>query len=100
MRVPCDADKLEHSPELPASIYDPGEEVFSMKDLAERKQQALSLTAQAPLSFHPQLWPPPSVSYGPALLRYNRVEGFSAGISVEQQLGCGYAANHVGRVGL
>jgi len=100
MRVPCDADKLEHSPELPASIYDPGEEVFSMKDLDELKQQALSLTAQAPLSFHPQLWPPPSVSYGPALMRYNRVEGFSAGISVEQQLGGGYAANAVGRIGL
>jgi hypothetical protein len=99
MRIPCDPDKLEHSPELPASIYDPGEEVFSMKDLDELKQQALSLTAQAPLSFHPQFWPPPSVSYGPALMRYNRVEGFSAGISVEQQLGGGYAASAVGRIG-
>ncbi|HEV8214417.1 MAG TPA: hypothetical protein VGP95_01240 [Gemmatimonadaceae bacterium] len=100
MRIPCDPDKLEHSPELPASIYDPGEEVFSMKDLDELKQQALSLAAQAPLSFHPQFWPPPSVSYGPALMRYNRVEGFSAGISVEQQLGGGYAASAVGRIGL
>ena len=100
MRVPCDADKLENSPELPKSIYDPGEEVFSMKDLDELKQQALSLAAQAPLSFSPRLWPPPSVSYGPALMRYNRVEGFSAGISVEQQLGGGYSAAALGRIGL
>jgi hypothetical protein len=100
MRVPCDADKLEHSSELPPSIYDPGEEVFSMKDLEELKQQALSLAAQAPLTFSPQLWPPPSISYGPALMRYNRVEGFSAGISLEQQLGGGYSASALGRLGL
>jgi hypothetical protein len=100
MRVPCDPDKLENSPELPPSIYDPGEEVFSMKDLEELKQQALSLAAQAPFSLSPALWPPPSVSYGPALMRYNRVEGFSAGISVEQQLGGGYSASALGRLGL
>jgi hypothetical protein len=100
MRVPCDADKLENSPELPKSIYDPGEEVFSMKDLDELKQQALSLAAQAPLTFSPRLWPPPSLSYGPGLMRYNRVEGFSAGISVEQQLGGGYSATALGRIGL
>jgi hypothetical protein len=99
MRVPCDASKLESSPELPASIYDPGEEVFSMRDLEDLKKEALSLGAQAPLTFHPQLWPPPSVSYGPALMRYNRVEGFSAGISVEQQLGGGYSATALGRLG-
>jgi hypothetical protein len=100
MRVPCDPAKLENSPELPPSIYDPGEEVFSMKDVEELKQQALSLAAQAPFSFSPALWPPPSVSYGPALMRYNRVEGFSAGISVEQQLGGGYNASALGRIGL
>jgi len=100
MRVPCDASKLENSPELPPSIYDPGEEVFSTKDLEELKQQALSLAAQAPLTFSPQLWPPPSIGYGPALMRYNRVEGFSAGISVEQQLGGGYSATALGRIGL
>ncbi len=100
MRVPCDPDKLEHSPELPASIYDPGEEVFSMKDVEELKQQALSLAAQAPLTLSPQLWPPATISYGPALMRYNRVEGFSAGISLEQQLGGGYNATALGRLGL
>ena len=100
MRVPCDPEKLANSPELPGSIYDPGEELFSMKDVEELKAQALSLAAQAPVVLSPALWPPPSVSYGPALMRYNRIEGFSAGISLEQQIGGGYSGTAVARLGL
>ena len=100
MRIPCDPEKLANSPELPPSIYDPGEELFSMKDVEELKAQALSLAAQAPVVLSPALWPPPSVSYGPALMRYNRVEGFSAGVSIDQQIGGGYSVNAVGRLGL
>jgi hypothetical protein len=99
MRVPCDTAALSHSPELPPSIYDAGEEVFDLKDLDDLKAQALSLAAQAPLQFKLSLLPPPTISYGPSLMRYNRVEGLSVGASVEQQLGGGYSGLAIGRLG-
>ena len=99
MRVPCDTAILSRSPDLPPSIYDPGEEVFDLKDLQDLKAQALSLAAQAPLQFKLSLLPPPTISYGPSLMRYNRVEGFSVGASVEQQLGGGYSGLALGRIG-
>jgi len=100
IRIPCDTAKLAHSAELPPSIYDPGEETFNAHDLEDLKAQALSLAAQAPLQFRASLLPPPTISYGPAMMRYNRVEGFSLGASVEQQLGGGYSGLAVGRIGL
>jgi len=99
MRVPCDTAALSHSPELPPSIYDAGEEVFDLKDLEDLKAQALSLAAQAPLQFKLSMLPPPTISYGPSLMRYNRVEGLSVGASVEQQLGGGYSGLAIGRLG-
>jgi hypothetical protein len=99
IRVPCDTLKLMNSPELPPSIYDPGEELFGAKELADLKAQALSLTAQAPLQLRFSMLPPPTISYGPSLMRYNRVEGFSVGASVEQQLGGGYSGLAIGRFG-
>ena len=99
VRVPCDTMALVHSSELPPSIYDAGEEIFGGKDLEALKAQALSLTAQAPMQFRLSMLPPPTFSYGPALMRYNRVEGFSVGASVEQQLGGGYSGMAVGRIG-
>jgi len=101
-RTPCDLSKLETSTELPGSIYDPGEELFGAKELSALTAEALSIGAQAPFSFRLQagLLPPPSIAYGPALMRYNRVEGFSFGASIEQQLGGGYAASALGRIGL
>jgi hypothetical protein len=97
--VPCNAEQLEHSPELPASIYDPGEELFGTRELAALKSQALSMTAQAPLQLRLDMLPPPSISYGPSMMRYNRVEGLSLGVSAEQQLGGGYSATGVARLG-
>ena len=57
--------------------------------------------AQAPFSFRLQagLLPPPSIAYGPSMMRYNRVEGLSLGASVEQQLGGGYSGSAIGRIG-
>src|SRR5215211_7206719 len=92
IRVPCDVSKLQTSSDLPASIYDPGEELFGEKDLAALKNEALSLGVQAPVSFNLSLLPPPTVAYGPSMMRYNRVEGFSLGGSIEQQIGGGYSA--------
>lgn len=100
VKIPCDLSKLENSPDLPASIYDPGEELFGAKDLEALKAEALSLSAQAPMQFKLSALPPPSVAYGPALMRYNRVEGFSLGASIDQQLGGGYNASALGRIGL
>jgi hypothetical protein len=99
IKVPCDASKLENSPDLPPSIYDPGEELFGTKDLDALKTEALSLSAQAPLQFNLSLLPPPTISFGPSLMRYNRVEGFSVGASAEQQLGGGYSVTALGRIG-
>ena len=98
-RVPCDSTVLANSPELPKSIYDPGEELFGTKELDALKSEALSMTAQAPFSFRMHFLPPPTIAYGPSMMRYNRVEGFSAGISAEQQLGGGYSATVLGRLG-
>ena len=98
--VPCDYTALAHSPDLPASIYDPGEELFGARELDELKAQALSMRAQAPFSLRMNMLPPPAFAYGPSLMRYNRVEGFSAGASVEQQLGGGYSATALGRLGV
>jgi hypothetical protein len=98
-RVPCDYKKLETSSDLPASIYDPGEELFGTKELEDLKAEALSLGAQAPLSFRPGLLPPPSIAYGLPLMRYNRVEGLSFGASVHQEVGGGYSGTATGRLG-
>ena len=100
VRIPCDLEKLEHSPHLPASAYDKGEELFGTEELEALKAEALSLSAQAPLQFRLALLPPPSIAYGLSMMRYNRVEGLSLGGSVEQQLGGGYSALGVGRFGL
>ncbi len=100
LRMPCNYDKLEHSPDLPPSIYDPGDELFGTKELEALKAEALSMSAQAPFSVRMQLLPPPVVAFGPSMMRYNRVEGLSFGASVEQQLGGGYSALAVGRLGL
>lgn len=100
IKMPCDIEKLETSPDLPASIYDPGDELFGTAELESLRSEALSLGAQAPLQFRLSMMPPPVLEYGPAMMRYNRVEGFSAGISVEQQVGGGYSALGVGRFGL
>ena len=99
IRVPCSDSLLEHSAYLPKSIYDPGEELFGAADLDELRSQALAMSAQAPFSLNMHTLPPPTVAYGPGLMRYNRVEGFSVGASVDQQFGGGYSSTALGRLG-
>ncbi|MDB4914564.1 MAG: hypothetical protein JWM95_2208 [Gemmatimonadetes bacterium] len=100
IRMPCDLSKLETSADLPASIYDSGEETFGATELDELKKQALSLGAQAPLQLRLSLLPPPSVQYGLSMMRYDRVEGLSIGASITQEVGGGYSGTAVGRFGL
>ena len=91
IRVPCDSTVLARSPELPGSIYDPGEELFSVGDRDEL-MKALGFSLQP--GWAPQK---PVFEYGLSLTRYNRVEGFSTGIGVTQEFGRGYRAGFVPR---
>jgi hypothetical protein len=91
--IPCDSAKLASSPDLPPSIYDKGEEVVPSAEIDALVQQALAMGSQA--EFAPA---PPTLAYAP--LRYNRVEGLSAGGQVAQQLGAGYAWNALVRIGV
>jgi hypothetical protein len=100
VRMPCDRSKLVNSPDLPPSIYDSNEELFDTKDLEALRSQALSLMAQPPLQLRLSMLPPPTISYGPSLMRYNRIEGFSLGGSIEQQVGGGYSGMALGRFGI
>jgi hypothetical protein len=94
VKIPCDRQRLAHSPELPRSIYDPGEELFGVKERESLIAEALTLTAQP--AFGPQR---PVVRYGLHMTRFNRVEGLSVGAAVEQQFGMGYTARAVARLG-
>jgi hypothetical protein len=100
VRMPCDLSKLENSPELPKSIFDPGEEVFGAADRDELIKEALSLGAQPPFLLGSGHLPPPTLKWGAAFMRYNRIEGFSAGGEIDQPLGAGYTARAAGRLGV
>lgn len=83
--IPCDSMRLAHSPELPGSIYDDGEELFGTQDLEELKK-ALTMGLQP-------AWAPgkATLAYGLAHTRFNRIEGFSTGGVVRHTLGSGYS---------
>lgn len=94
VRVPCDTAALARSPDLPPSIYDAGDELFGQAELEALVDEALRLTDQS--AFAPQR---PTLHWGFDLLRYNRVEGLSAGIQATQRLGAGYTASAIARLG-
>jgi hypothetical protein len=94
--IPCDSTKLAHSPDLPPSIYETGDEAFSGADAAEMQalvSQALSMDAQA--EFAPQL---PTAAFDRP--RYNRIEGLSLGVRGDQVLGAGYSLHGAARLGV
>ena len=94
VRVPCDSVALEHSAELPKSIYDEGEEVFGTAERDALVSEALTLGAQP--GFNPQR---PTISWGLPFTRFNRVEGISSAIAADQVLGGGYSVHAVFRLG-
>ncbi len=94
VRIPCDRAKLEHSSELPPSIYDPGEELFGSA-AREELMQMLDFGLQP--AWSPK---PPTITYGLGLTRFNRVEGLSSGIQAQSNLGKGYTATLLGRASL
>src|SRR5688500_4877111 len=93
IRLPCDTARLSRSPDLPASIYEKGEEMFSTSDRDE-------LLEGLDFSLQPG-WGPqrPAFHTGLDLMRYNRIEGLSVGASLTSVLGLGYTAQAVGRFG-
>lgn len=86
-KVPCDSTKLANSPDLPASIYDKNEDLFGV---AERESLIKSLSLGLQSGWGPQL---PTLEYGLAQTRYNRVEGLSTGIMATSALGKGFSAS-------
>ncbi len=94
-RIPCDTTLLSKSPDLPPSIYDEGEEVFGSADMAE-------LMATLSIGMQPGWGPqPPEIMWARerGQVRYNRVEGLSAGVGVRQVLGQGFTAEGLVRLG-
>jgi hypothetical protein len=94
VRVPCDTVALAHSTELPKSIYDDGEQVFGTAERDALVSEALTLGAQP--EFNPQR---PTVSWGLPFTRFNRIEGFSSALAVDDVLGGGYSAHGLFRLG-
>jgi hypothetical protein len=95
-RTPRDTVALAHSPDLPPSIYDPGDELFGKAD-AEELLKDLDFGLQA--GWAPQR---PTLHYGleQGLVRYNRVEGLSAGVMAEEKFGRGYTGRATARLGV
>jgi hypothetical protein len=97
VRISCDIEKLASAPELPKSIYDEGEEVFGGAERDALIKQALSMTAQPPFAIGVI---PPTLKWGLEFTRYNRIEGLSSAAIAEQNLGAGYTASLMGRLGV
>ncbi len=95
IRIPCDTAALARSSELPKSIYDEGEAVFGTAERDALISDALTLGAQP--GFAPQK---PTVSWGLPFTRFNRVEGFSSALAVDQVLGGGYSTHALFRLGI
>ena len=94
VRVPCDTVALLNSPDLPHSIYDPAEKVFSTSDRDELLK-SLDFSLQSAWAPRPVIW-----TYGLSQTRYNRVEGLSSGIIGAMELGRGYAVDGSLRLGI
>jgi hypothetical protein len=97
--VPCNAHDLVTSPELPPSIYGSDEALFPQVDLEalyRDADRALGMDRQATWSPQPFV-----LHYGldRGMVRYNRIEGLSAGAVVERDLGRGYVEGGLFRLG-
>ncbi|HEY5085782.1 MAG TPA: ShlB/FhaC/HecB family hemolysin secretion/activation protein [Gemmatimonadaceae bacterium] len=95
VRIPCDTAALARSPTLPKSIYDVPDSLFGDKDIDALVASALSLQRQAGGAG----WAPAVVQFGLPLSRYNRIEGFSTGVRVDDDMGDGYSSHALARLG-
>jgi hypothetical protein len=97
VEYPCDTKSLATSADFDKPLYDDDESLFGAAQRDALLSDALPFGAQALIRLSEL--PRPNVEYGLALTRYNRIEGFSTGLGVEQQLGAGYSAQLTGRFG-
>ena len=96
--MPCTDAQLLAT--LPGSIYAPGEALFPNTDfeaLRRDAESALAIDKQA--AWNPQR---PKLHYGidAGMLRFNKIEGLSPGIGVDREMGQGYNAGGLARIGL
>lgn len=96
----CNRSDLVTSPLLPGSIYSPSEEFFTEQDFGRLRAEAstaLGISSQAE-------WSPQAATlhYGldRGLVRFNRIEGLSAGVRMERELGKGYSLDALARFGV
>lgn len=97
VRYPCDVAVLAKSLEFTGPLYAANEDVLGTEGRDDMLRRALPFRAQAPITLG--ALPRPDFQYGLSMTRYNRIEGLSSGIHVEQQLGGGYVTGVTGRIG-
>lgn len=96
VRTPCDTVALARSPDLGGSIYDNSDSRFGVTDQVE----LLRVLGTGPTPD----WAPRPVEllWGPrdGLIRYNRIEGLSAGVGLAEDFGLGLSGRAEGRLGI
>ena len=97
VKYPCEVAKLTKSEDFAKPLYDANEELFGTKQRDALLNDALPFGAQALIKLG--ALPKPTFQYGLSMTRYNRIEGLSTGVFVEQQLGAGYVVGTTGRFG-
>jgi hypothetical protein len=97
VKYSCDVSVLVKSPDFTGPLYAADEDVFDAKVRNEMLDRALPFGAQSAMALG--ALPRPDFQYGLSMTRYNRIEGLSSGIHVEQQLGGGYFTGVTGRIG-
>ncbi|HXC25511.1 MAG TPA: ShlB/FhaC/HecB family hemolysin secretion/activation protein [Gemmatimonadaceae bacterium] len=95
IHTPCDTVALVRSPTLPPSIYASTDTLFHGDERMALVNGALGLSREPALA--PQQ---PTVHYGVGYTRYNRVEGLSTAIDVQQIYGAGYTTHALFRFGV
>jgi hypothetical protein len=102
LAMPCDTAALAHSPELPPSIFDAGEEAFGIADArALAKDLGIDKELEAVSGSSSAATKSTVVAYGwrRGLMRYNRVEGLSLGVLAERRLKQKYDGSALLRLG-
>lgn len=91
--VPCDVDKLASSPELPGTLFGPGD-AFSDAERDALLAHAMSMMPPVPFGLRP-----PAIEYGLDLQRYNRVEGLSLSADITEAIAPGTSLRFSPRMG-
>ncbi|MBI2796690.1 MAG: hypothetical protein HYX65_08310 [Gemmatimonadetes bacterium] len=95
VEIPCDTVALARSPSLPPQMFEAAEKPFAVLDEAAG-EKALGLARQSGYEAQPPRF---SAGITDGLLRFNRVEGLSAGVGYAQVLGMGFAVDAKARIG-